>query len=122
MNISLIVRRPKNADEEGCNYHEYESNLSPSKKLLNDYQYGWKYGRPMKWEEFKEEFKKEIIGNADAQKKIREFANRCLKGETITLLCYWKNKNKCHRFIIKEFIEKEKEKIEEEEVANLTSF
>lgn len=40
--ISLIMRRRKNADEEGCNYHEYESNLSPSKNLLNDYQYGWK--------------------------------------------------------------------------------
>ena len=102
------MRRRKNADEEGCNYHEYESNLSPRKNLLNDYQYGWKYGRPMKWEEFKEEFKKEIIGNADAQKKIRDIADRCLKGETITLLSYDKNKNKCHRFIIRSLLRKKR--------------
>ena len=36
---------------------------------------------------------KEITGNADdAQKKIRDFADRCLKGETITLLSYDKNR------------------------------
>ncbi|HET6799166.1 MAG TPA: DUF488 family protein [Nitrososphaeraceae archaeon] len=63
----------------------------------------------MKWELFKEEFKKEIIGNADdAQKKIRDFADRCLKGETITLLSYDKNKNKCHRFIIRSLLRKKR--------------
>jgi hypothetical protein len=46
----------------------------------------------MKWELFKEEFKKEIIGNADDAQKIRDFADRCLKGETITLLSYDKNR------------------------------
>lgn len=52
---------------------------------------------------------KEITGNADdAQKKIRDFADRCLKGETITLLSYDKNKNKFHRFIIRSLLRKKR--------------
>ncbi len=49
-------------------------------------------------------------------KKIRELAVRSkINGETITLLCKCKNKDRCRRSIVKEFIERqEEEKLDKE--------
>lgn len=43
--------------------------------------------------------------NTDAQDALEEIEQRLRDGEDITLVCFEKPPKKCHRFILKEFIE-----------------
>ena len=70
--------------------------LSPSWKLLNDYE-----GKKITWDEFVVRFKNEMNNNSckSEMKKIKEAS----KSRDIYLTCYEK-KYPCHRFILMELI------------------
>lgn len=83
----------------GISFDEHSLELAPSKKLLYDYKYhglSWKgYERKFTW----------LMTGRRAQGKIIELAKRSRDGEIITLLCFEKTDEKCHRRLLKDLIE-----------------
>ena len=73
--------------------------LSPSSHLLRNYQQC-----NYTWEQFKTEFISEIRNNKNSLSIIREL-NMQNESIVITLLCYEKEGEKCHRNILKDIIE-----------------
>ena len=83
----------------GVYFDEHYPELAPSKKLLYDYKH-----HGLSWEEYEVQFFQLIQGHR-ARRKIRELAERSNNGETITLLCFEKTDEKCHRRLLKDLIE-----------------
>ena len=80
-------------------FDEFYPELAPTKKLLYDYKY---HGLP--WEEYEVQFFQLMKGHR-ALRRIEELAERSKKGEVITLLCFEKSDEKCHRRLLKNLIE-----------------
>ena len=80
-------------------YDERYPELSPTTMLLYDYKY-----HGLSWEEYEVQFFQLMRGHR-AERRIRELAERSKSGETITLLCYEKTDEKCHRRLVKDLIE-----------------
>jgi len=85
----------------GISFDEHCFELAPSKKLLYDYKY-----HGLSWKEYEVQFFQLMKGRR-AHRKIRELAERSNNGETITLLCFEKTDEHCHRRLVKNLIEKE---------------
>jgi len=83
----------------GVSFDEHHFELAPSKKLLYDYKY-----YELSWEEYEIQFFQLMEGRR-AQKRIKELAERSNDGEVITLLCFEKSDEKCHRRLLKNLIE-----------------
>jgi len=80
-------------------YDEHYPELAPTKTLLYDYKY-----HGLSWGEYEIRFFQLMQGHR-AEWRIRELARRSREGEVITLLCYEKNDEKCHRRLLKDLIE-----------------
>lgn len=80
-------------------YDESYSELAPTKNLLYAYKY-----HGLSWEEYEVQFFQVMKGRR-AQRRIKELAERSNGGEVITLLCYEKTDEKCHRRLLKNLIE-----------------
>ena len=89
--------------EDYSSYHEHWPELGPTKKLLYDYKY---HGLP--WEQYEIVFFKLMKGHR-AQRKIRELAERSHVGEIITLLCWERSDEHCHRRLVKQLIEEKRD-------------
>lgn len=72
--------------------------LAPSKELLYDYKY-----HGLSWEDYEIEFTWQMSGRRP-RRRIIELAARSKAGEVITLLCYEKTDEKCHRRLVKDLI------------------
>lgn len=83
----------------GISFDEHYSELAPTKDLLYRYKY---YG--LSWEKYEERFFQLMKGHR-AQRRIEELAKRSKAGEVITLLCFEKSDEKCHRRLVKDLIE-----------------
>ena len=83
--------------KEKAKVDEWIKELAPSKELHRDY-----YAKNIDFAEYVQRYFKEI----EAQKSIiKELARRSIT-ETITLLCFEKTDERCHRRLLKELIEK----------------
>ena len=80
-------------------YDEHYPELGPTKKLLYDYKY-----HGLSWEEYEVQFFKLMKGHR-ARGRISELAFRLNAGEIITLLCWERNDEHCHRRLVKQLIE-----------------
>lgn len=80
-------------------FDEHYPELAPTKKLLYDYKY---HGLP--WKDYEVRFFQLMKGHR-AQRRIRELAERSKAGEVLTLLCYEKTDEHCHRRLVKNLIE-----------------
>ena len=74
--------------------------LSPSASLLRNYRSG-KYN----WKDFKLAFISELRNNKDSLERIKAL-NAQRESIVITLLCYERQGEPCHRYIVKDAIEK----------------
>jgi uncharacterized protein YeaO (DUF488 family) len=74
--------------------------LSPSASLLKNYRLG-KYN----WKDFKLAFISELRNNKDSLERIKTL-NAQDESIVITLLCYERQGEHCHRYIVKDAIEK----------------
>ena len=73
------------------------SSLAPSKELLNAY----KYNR-LTWEEYTKRYLKEIEESEKAQMDFSSICVHLINGKDITLYCYEKPSDNCHRFLLAE--------------------
>lgn len=73
------------------------SNLAPSKELLNDYKY-----KGISWDEYTERYLKEIKYSPKAQENISSICVHLINENDITLYCYEKSADNCHRFLLAE--------------------
>ena len=84
-------------------FDKHKPELGPNKTLKKEYL----DQKQITWEEYERRFREDIAKNTDAQKLIKELAEKYSKSETehVTLLCFCKDRNRCHRVIVKELIE-----------------
>ncbi len=75
--------------------------LSPSAKLLRSYKAG-----DIDWRKFSADFTKEL-DNTESQKALRNLQELSKKGN-VTLLCYERAGENCHRLILERLLSKEK--------------
>ncbi|SRR6266540_7171755 len=84
-------------------YNEWKQVLSPSRETKDRWLNSEKTKRD--WKRYEEEFLPRMK-KREAIKAIEGLRLRAKKGEIITLLCYCKKGQHCHRYIIKSLIEK----------------
>lgn len=82
------------------NKESWMPGLAPSWKLLSD----WKVRR-ITWEEYEKRYLEEMMGERSRQ-TIKHLLRAVVNGETITLLCYERNGEHCHRYLLKDILEK----------------
>jgi uncharacterized protein YeaO (DUF488 family) len=73
------------------------TSLAPSKELLNDYKY-----KGISWDEYTERYYDEIKNSEQAQFDISSICTRLILGHDITLYCYEKSTDNCHRHLLAE--------------------
>lgn len=84
------------------------SSLAPSKELLNDYKY-----KGISWEEYTKRYLKEIKESKQAQTDISSISVHLINNNDVTLYCYEKPTDNCHRFILTELFRQQGFKIKE---------
>ncbi len=75
--------------------------LSPSAKLLQSYR-----AKEMDWRKFSANFTKELLANPESKKAMRNLQELSKKGN-VTLLCYERAGENCHRLILQRLLLKE---------------
>lgn len=83
----------------GISFDEHYLELAPSKELLYNYKY-----HGLSWEDYEIEFLWQMSG-CRSRRKIIELAKRSNDGEVITLLCFEKSDEECHRRLLKSLID-----------------
>lgn len=81
-------------------FDRWVKELSPSKELLHAYRSGRK-----SWAVFGMEFRKEVRANPAGLEAIRTLRKESVAGN-VTLLCYEKEGENCHRCIVAEMVGK----------------
>jgi uncharacterized protein YeaO (DUF488 family) len=95
----LITRYyPRGVKKE--HFDEWVKDLSPSRELLFKYNEG-----KLDWSEFEASFLSEIRNNNDSLNAI-DALRKASRSIDITLLCYEKDGQPCHRYLVKDLIEK----------------
>lgn len=75
--------------------------LSPSPSLLKQYKNGSE-----SWEEFESDFVSEIRDSMESNKQLEDISNLSKK-KNVTLLCYEKSGHNCHRYLVKDLINRQ---------------
>jgi uncharacterized protein YeaO (DUF488 family) len=79
-------------------FDRWARELSPSRELLRAYRL-----KEKTWEVFKSEFIAELKANPSSLLAIQTLRNESRKGN-VTLLCYERGSNPCHRYIVADMI------------------
>ena len=85
--IRVLVTRHKPKSLKKEDYEVWAQELSPSKKILEEYKAG-----NLSWEEFEEKFKQEILVSQPAQNKLAKL-KELAKTSEVTLFCCEKKIN-----------------------------
>ena len=80
-------------------YDEWNRNLAPSRELLKKYK-----DKEITWAQFRLAFLKELTSD-EAKRDLDRLAKLAQK-RSVTLLCYEKEGEKCHRYIVSAIIGK----------------
>lgn len=71
-------------------------NLAPNKVLLNKYKY-----KGLTWDEYTQEYYKQLSNyNRDVQADLYALENLLNTGEDVTIYCYEKSTDNCHRHLL----------------------
>lgn len=73
---------------------------SPETALLKEYR-----SKAIDWGEFSRRFKSQMRTSPDSKHVVQDLVEILQKGENVTLLCYEKEGEKCHRYLLKAIIE-----------------
>ena len=74
--------------------------VSPEARLLKSYKKG-----DINWREFSSDFRKQLRTLETSKEALEQIKQMSKKG-TVTLLCYEKEGEKCHRHIVKSVIDR----------------
>jgi uncharacterized protein YeaO (DUF488 family) len=98
--VRVLITRyyPRGVKKDHFDYWFQE--LSPSANLLQAYK-----ERKYDWQTFKSAFLLELWNNIDSLEKIYTLNSLVKRLMDITLLCYEKEGNPCHRHLIRELVE-----------------
>jgi uncharacterized protein YeaO (DUF488 family) len=97
MRILITRHYPRGVRKE--HFDLWLRELSPSASLLASYKQGL-----CSWDKFKGTFLNELLSNIDSLDTLYAL-NEAIRSNDITLLCYEKDKQPCHRHIIRDLIE-----------------
>ena len=75
-------------------------NASPEASLLKKYK-----SEGMNWREFSKEFRKQMRILPESKKAIQELIELLGREKDVTLLCYEKEGQNCHRYLVKALVE-----------------
>lgn len=75
--------------------------LSPEAKLLKAYKKG-----EINWREFSKQFRHQIRTSPDSKRAVLEIVDLLGKSGDVTLLCYEKEGQNCHRYILKTVVDR----------------
>jgi uncharacterized protein YeaO (DUF488 family) len=100
--LRLLITRfyPRGVKKE--HFQRWTRELSPSRELLRAYR-----SKERSWEVFKSEFVAELKANPSSLAAIRALRRESRKSN-VTLLCYEKSGNPCHRYIVADLVSKPK--------------
>lgn len=100
--IRVLVTRfyPRGVKKD--RFDRWVRDLSPSRELLRAYR-----SKQKSWEVFKSEFVGELKANPSGLVAINTLRRESRKGD-VTLLCYERSGNPCHRCVIAELVNKPK--------------
>jgi uncharacterized protein YeaO (DUF488 family) len=95
----LLVMRywPRGVRKERVD--EWQRALAPTKELLADLNSG-----AIEWGEYVERFRAEMASRPGSAEAIDELRRRSAS-ETVTVLCWCKDENRCHRGLLRELVE-----------------
>jgi uncharacterized protein YeaO (DUF488 family) len=94
--LRLLITRFYPRGVKRDRFDRWTRELSPSRDLLRAYR-----SKEKSWEVFKSEFVAELKGNPSSLAALRTLRKESTKGD-VTLLCYEKSGNPCHRYIVAE--------------------
>jgi uncharacterized protein YeaO (DUF488 family) len=95
----ILITRHYPRFHKKLEYDEWNRILSPSKELVKSYKEG-----DIGWKDFRRAFLKEL-SSEEAKQELEKLAKLARK-KSVTLLCYEKEREKCHRYIVKALISK----------------
>jgi uncharacterized protein YeaO (DUF488 family) len=108
----LISRyRPRGVKKGTERWTSWEKRLAPSVPLVDAWYGKKREGRKVvsrkepgiSWEEYRGRFRTEMKSK-EAQAAIEELRARVEKGETVTLLCFCEDGERCHRSLVRELV------------------
>jgi len=86
-------------------FDEWIRELAPSRDLLKFYK-----EEKINWKHFEQEFLIQMKSSIESLEMIQTFANTATK-QHVTLLCYEKEGDPCHRYLVETLIRKEMNEI-----------
>ena len=95
----ILITRHYPRFHKKLEYDEWNRNLAPSKELLKRYK-----REEINWNEFRLAFLQEL-SSEDARRELDKLA-KLAQSRSVTLLCYEKEGEKCHRYIVRAMIAK----------------
>jgi uncharacterized protein YeaO (DUF488 family) len=95
----ILIARHYPRFHKKLDYDEWDRTLSPSKELIKKYK-----NKKISWTQFSRAFRKEL-SSEEARKDLDRLAIHARR-KSVTLLCYEKEGEKCHRHIVKALISK----------------
>jgi len=95
----ILITRHYPRFHEKLEYDEWNRNLAPSKELLKSYK-----NKKITWTQFRLAFLKELTSD-EAKGELDKLA-KLARTKNVTLLCYEKEGERCHRHIVKALVAK----------------
>jgi len=97
----LIARyRPRYLPKNKESWDQWWQDLAPSKALFKEFV----KDKTIDWNEYERKFRREIRNNPNSLNTLNGLRSLS-KTSNVTILCYCKDENRCHRFIIKQMTE-----------------
>ena len=95
----ILITRHYPRFHKKLEYDEWNRNLAPSKELLKRYR-----DKEITWTQFRLAFLKEL--SSDEAKRELDKLHELARKRSVTLLCYEKEGERCHRYIVSALIGK----------------
>ena len=96
--IRVLITRYYPRGVKKDRFDRWVRELAPSRELLRAYRL-----KEKTWEIFRSEFVAELKANPSSLLAIQTLRNESRKG-TVTLLCYERGGNPCHRYIVADMV------------------
>ncbi|MHB8568104.1 MAG: DUF488 domain-containing protein [Nitrososphaerales archaeon] len=98
--IRVLVSRFYPRGVKRSHFDSWIRDASPEANLLKDYR-----NKLINWRVFSTKFRRQLKSSQSSKEAIERIA-KWSKSETVTLLCYEKEGEKCHRHIVKSIVDR----------------